>query len=260
MSFDAIAYLLSIHDAFMTQFQPDGADADSAVFKDIPFVETGIAAPNDRLPQLESYAFEQIDLALPALLLDLQGAKLNPITGEYKDTDTSMHASLGRLALYAMLRAVVIVNTRAQIPHTLNAETFTLDPQSGVRKLAFAVAAFINAQRRFGQPCGMSQVSHIQPIPELHARETSLIAWEVRWQHTVEIGVSDYSTTDPVVNASAVNRVMVGIPPHTENPVVAAVNRDASGQPVPDDPNTALDESHFDTRQGYLEIYRRRVQ
>ena len=129
----------------------------------------------------EEYDFEKLDIALPALLLDLENAKLNPLPTEFKHEGHSIYSNLGELELYANMRAVVLVNNRSSIPIT---DTLSIDPQAGARHLAFQVAGFVNAADRFGEPCGMSQVSHIEPIPITAQRTTTLIAWHVRWQHS----------------------------------------------------------------------------
>ena len=225
-------YLQSVQKAFVKKFQ---TDVTPDVFCDIIFTE--------------EHDYEKLDVALPALLLDFEDAKLNPLPTEFKHEGHSIYSNLGELELYANMRAVVLVNNRSQIPIT---DTLSIDPQAGARHLAFEVAGFVNAADRFGEPCGMSQVSHIEPIPITAQRTTALIAWHVRWQHSISIGDRDTSQdTIPPVNAADVKQVMAGFSPADENPILEKSEST-------DDPNTAIDERDtFDTKHGYIEIYKK---
>lgn len=231
--FDVPTYLTSVRAMFAEKFQPDGLQARTAVFKDITFSE--------------SHDFEALDLQLPAVLLDLEGAKLNPAPGEHEHRDTSIYSNLGELELYLGMKAVVIVNNRMPDPHTL------------VRRLAFDVAGFVSVARRFRHPAGMSQVTHIAPVAQTRRDTTTLIAWEIRWTHSISLGEPDYTKLldTPNVSAAQVQRVLVGFSPDDANAVRAVNNTDADGNPIADDTQTTHDESKIDTKAGYTEIYRR---
>ena len=304
-------YLQSVQKTFIEKFLPnDDALAEYATFREIIFTE--------------EHNFEKIDVALPALLLDLENAKLNPLPTEFKHEGHSIYSNLGELELYANMRAVILVNNREGIKLRgkgyTSAPTITLtggggsgaaatarihggqllyievtsrgsgytsaptvtfsggggrgaeaiakinntdggieeitlrsiDPQAGTRHLAFEVAGVVNTADRFGEPCGMSQVTHIEPIPQTAERTTSVIAWHVRWQHSISIADRDTSQdTIPPVNAADVKQVMAGFSPDDKNPVIE--KRENT-----DDPNTAINErTPFDTKDGYIPIYKK---
>lgn len=211
-------------------------------FKDIP---TPLFAA---IEFTEEKDFEKIDIALPAILLEVSAAAMYPAvgSGDFRHQDNSIHANLNQLALYAYCTARIYVSSRATDPHKL------------VRRLAFDVAGFVTHASRFGQPCGMSQVTHIEELEAVRRRETNMIAWVVRWMHSINLGNPDYTwiCDDPNISAADVHRVLVGLPPTGENPVEQVPNIDADGDPVADDPNTDIDESKIDTREGYVEVHR----
>ena len=169
--FEVAAYLLKVKDLFTDKFQPkDPKDLTDKCprFKDICFGE--------------EHDFEKIEMALPGVLLDLQGAKLNPTQGEYRHSQQSIHSNKGNLALWLYMHATIVVNNR--IP----------DPNVTARQLAFDVAAFVNAQSRLGSPTGMSQVYEIAPVEQARRDNIALIAWRVKWQHSIEF--SERKKTD----------------------------------------------------------------
>ena len=213
--FDVKTYIDSVKTLFENQYQPDGETPD---FRAIVFAEV--------------HALENIDIDLPAILLDLQGAKLDPSQGEFEIKQTSRLSNLGELELYAYMRAVILTNNRDKTPEK--------DPQTHIRELAFNVGAFVSASTRFRHPAGLSQVTHIGPIDRTRADTTSLLGWEVRWQHSISLGEPDYTQLcdDPDIPAVDVQSVLVGFSPDDENEV-----------------ETPDDETQPQTKQGYTEIY-----
>ena len=113
--FHVPTYLRAIKNSFEEKFQPEG---ETQIFKSIIFSE--------------SKDFEALDMNLPGIILDLEGAKMNPAQGEFQHAETSIYSNLGQLELYAYVKATIIVSNRSIDPHTC------------VRRLAFDVAGFRN--------------------------------------------------------------------------------------------------------------------
>lgn len=194
-------YLNRIKDIFEKKFKKE-----TPIFRHIDWTET--------------QNFEELEIDLPALLLDLEGAKMNPAAGEFEHEDTSIYSNLGELELYAYVKAVILVNNRSI--ESVNGGDICA--HTWVRQLAFDVAGFVSAMSRFGHAVGMSQVIEIRPSGGnrdlTRVNTTTLISWIVRWQHSISLGEPDYRGifTYPEMAARDVRHLLVGVNEEGANP------------------------------------------
>ena len=187
------------------------AKIEPEVFRDITFAER--------------QDFDKIYIDPPTLVLDIHEAQFNPGTGEFRHDRVGMYSNVGNLALYMNVRALVLVNEAEKCEDYLaNQELITrygspigerievTDPSVLVRKLAFDVAAFATRLSRFKSPVGMSQVIRIGPVSDARMNQGTMLAWEVIWQHSVNIGEPDNMQfiDQPDIAAVDVREVQVG--------------------------------------------------
>ena len=153
------------------------------VFKQVPFAPTYQFQDNVGASSPESEALLG-NIDVPACLLDFYGFKTDPSFDEFKFENTSVYSNLGNLGIYLYMRALVLVSSG--------------DERSWltVRKLAADVAGVVTESERFGGIVGMSQVTEIGEVAEIRRRSNFYVAWEVLWQHSVELEPPDYSRVE----------------------------------------------------------------
>ena len=79
------------------------------------------------------------------------------------------------------------------------------------RQFALALATILHDGDRFGSPVGPAVVTDCINLPPLG--DERVIVWSVEWMHCTWVSSSEQICDDPPVDASQVERVLLGFPP-----------------------------------------------
>ena len=215
--FDFTHFLYTVRELFLDKFRPEN-DIDRHVFREITFAER--------------QDFDKIYLKTPSLVLDIYEARMNALPGGSNHEDVSVYSNLGNFLLYIGICAKVIVSQdkiKEEVesdkelirfydsPLDKNKSIVIDEPSVWVRKLAFDVAAFVAQEVRFKSPVGLSQVTRIGPSNDARIGQGTLLAWEVMWQHSLDLGkVDNDEFDDPSIAAADVREIQVSSERYSE--------------------------------------------